>query len=503
MLRYWLLSLLLLSILYPVVGAQAATVGDVNTEKCDLQRCFITVSEDGFAPSKLAVKENATIVWKNLSERILDLRIVSADGLSISSPPLLKPGETYTLTQEHPDTIRFFDAMSDISGEVIAEPYTQESPVKRIKIDFTDPSTGLDDISLIHGSISTVEILPELRKLMINVDMDELHNIGMLRIKLDRALIDAKAFGEDIQFKLLADGKSITHWEVATDKDRTLRIPIPSNTETIQIVGTTSSAEFLGYDEAKRSLEEAARIVDSYRINGITSDADDLLLQSKNMFENAKYASATKLAIDAIDTVHDANRVASITDNTIQEAETSINISKSLGINVSDAEEILTQTKEKYSSGEYDEALGMAVQAKMAAESRIDPFILIALICVPSAIGLFIYYKKIHPKTINREAPKQLAIVQQNTSTTITIADPRADILGLEERLSEKPYIRDDDKRALKYVLEKGGEAFLADIRKELELPKSSSWRLVKRLEREEFVEIVKLGNQNLIKYKI
>jgi uncharacterized membrane protein len=188
----------------------------------------------------------------------------------------------------------------------------------------------------------------------------------------------------------------------------------------------------------------------------------------------------------------------------MQEAETSINISKSLGINVSDAEEILTQTKEKYSSGEYDEALSMAVQAKMAAESRIDPFILIALICVPSAIGLFIYYKKLHPKVINREAPVQLAIVQQNTSTTVTIADPRADILlGLEERLSEKPYIRDDDKRALKYVLEKGGEAFLADIRKELELPKSSSWRLVKRLEREEFVEIVKLGNQNLIKYKI
>ncbi|NOJ26825.1 MAG: hypothetical protein DA330_02290 [Nitrososphaera sp.] len=475
----------------------------MDTEKCDLQRCFITVNEDGFAPSKLAVKENATIVWKNLSERILDLRIVSADGLS--SPPLLKPGETYTLTQEHPDTVRFFDAMSDISGEVIVEPHTQESPIRRIKIDFTDPSTGLDGISLIHGKISTVEILPELRKLMINVDMDELHNIGMLRIKLDRALIDAKAFGEDIQFKLLADGKSITYWEVATDKDRTLRIPIPSNTKTVQIVGTTSSAEFLGYDEAKRSLEEAARIVDSYRVNGITSDADDLLLQSKNMFENAKYASATKLAIDAIDTVHDANRVASITDNTMQEAETSINISKSLGINVSDAEEILTQTKEKYSSGEYDEALSMAVQAKMAAASRIDPFILIALICIPSAIGLFIYYKKIHPKAIHREAPAQLAIVQQNTSTTITIADPpRTDILlGLEERLSEKPYIRDDDKRALKYVLEKGGEAFLADIRRELELPKSSSWRLVKRLEREEFVEIVKLGNQNLIKYKI
>jgi len=34
-------------------------------------------------------------------------------------------------------------------------------------------------------------------------------------------------------------------------------------------------------------------------------------------------------------------------------------------------------------------------------------------------------------------------------------------------------------------------------------LPKTSIWRLVKRLERLELVEIVKIGGQNLIKLKI
>ena len=40
----------------------------------------------------------------------------------------------------------------------------------------------------------------------------------------------------------------------------------------------------------------------------------------------------------------------------------------------------------------------------------------------------------------------------------------------------------------------------LAEIRNRFDLPKSTAWRLVKRLEREELVHVVKFGNQNLVR---
>ena len=82
-------------------------------------------------------------------------------------------------------------------------------------------------------------------------------------------------------------------------------------------------------------------------------------------------------------------------------------------------------------------------------------------------------------------------------------ADPGVDLeeqVDLERVFAEKPHLRQDDRQVLGYVIEKGGEALLADIRNNFGLPKSTAWRLVKRLEREELVKIIKFGNQNLIK---
>jgi uncharacterized membrane protein len=52
-------------------------------------------------------------------------------------------------------------------------------------------------------------------------------------------------------------------------------------------------------------------------------------------------------------------------------------------------------------------------------------------------------------------------------------------------------------------LTEEQGAAFERDLRKKLLLPKTSVWRLVRRLEREELVEVIKVGSQNLIKLKV
>jgi uncharacterized membrane protein len=68
---------------------------------------------------------------------------------------------------------------------------------------------------------------------------------------------------------------------------------------------------------------------------------------------------------------------------------------------------------------------------------------------------------------------------------------------------SDKPYLRNEDKDLLDFLREKEGSAFESEIRIKFVLPRTSLWRLIKRLEREELVEIRKIGGQNLIKLRI
>jgi uncharacterized membrane protein len=68
--------------------------------------------------------------------------------------------------------------------------------------------------------------------------------------------------------------------------------------------------------------------------------------------------------------------------------------------------------------------------------------------------------------------------------------------------LEERPHLRPEDQEVLRYLAEKEGAAFESELRSKFQLPKTTIWRLVKRLEREELVEIRKAGGQNLIKLK-
>jgi uncharacterized membrane protein len=67
----------------------------------------------------------------------------------------------------------------------------------------------------------------------------------------------------------------------------------------------------------------------------------------------------------------------------------------------------------------------------------------------------------------------------------------------------ERPHLREDDKNLLDYLCEKEGTAFESEIRNKFILPRTSLWRLIKRLEREELLEVRKIGGQNLIKLRL
>ena len=65
-----------------------------------------------------------------------------------------------------------------------------------------------------------------------------------------------------------------------------------------------------------------------------------------------------------------------------------------------------------------------------------------------------------------------------------------------------KPELRQEDKDIVAYISENGGQVYESELRKKFLLPRTTTWSAVKRLEREEIVEIEKIDQQNLIKLR-
>jgi uncharacterized membrane protein len=65
-----------------------------------------------------------------------------------------------------------------------------------------------------------------------------------------------------------------------------------------------------------------------------------------------------------------------------------------------------------------------------------------------------------------------------------------------------KPELRQEDKDIVTFISENGGQAYESELRKKFLLPRTTTWRAVKRLEREGIVEIGKVDQQNLIKLR-
>ncbi|AEH24732.1 helix-turn-helix transcriptional regulator [Pyrococcus yayanosii] len=70
-------------------------------------------------------------------------------------------------------------------------------------------------------------------------------------------------------------------------------------------------------------------------------------------------------------------------------------------------------------------------------------------------------------------------------------------------RLMREYNLNDDEIRAIKYLMEVGGGASQADVRKALDIPKTSAWRMFRRLEQRGLVKIYKKGRENWVELAI
>ena len=74
---------------------------------------------------------------------------------------------------------------------------------------------------------------------------------------------------------------------------------------------------------------------------------------------------------------------------------------------------------------------------------------------------------------------------------------------NVKKILKAYPQLKEEDKEVIEFLAEKGGQAFEAEIRERFpDMPRTSLWRLVRRLERLEIVEVKKIGLENQVQLK-
>lgn len=95
------------------------------------------------------------------------------------------------------------------------------------------------------------------------------------------------------------------------------------------------------------------------------------------------------------------------------------------------------------------------------------------------------------------------AVVMAAILLSVLIFSMRRRRPNIEKILKRHPQLMQEDREVIKFLAEKDGKAFEAEIRERFpEIPRTSLWRLVRRLESLEIVEIKKIGLENRVELK-
>ena len=183
----------------------------------------------------------------------------------------------------------------------------------------------------------------------------------------------------------------------------------------------------------------------------------------------------------------------------IQKAQDFIKTVNSAGVKTPMALTKLEEARSDFNQGKYSDAESLAnlakntaLQEQQSANSIPDSssnntsiYLLIGGIIAATVAGIIIV-KKI----------KSTNVITTNEIPVNNVSSDKETIYKL------KPELRQDDKEIVAFISEKGGQVFESELRKKFLMPRTTMWRAVKRLEREDIVEIEKIDQQNLIKLR-
>jgi uncharacterized membrane protein len=71
------------------------------------------------------------------------------------------------------------------------------------------------------------------------------------------------------------------------------------------------------------------------------------------------------------------------------------------------------------------------------------------------------------------------------------------------ERKLDNVDLNEEERRALLYLFDRGGRASQAEVREAIGLPKTTAWRMFRRLEKKGLVKVLKGRKENWVELKL
>jgi len=184
----------------------------------------------------------------------------------------------------------------------------------------------------------------------------------------------------------------------------------------------------------------------------------------------------------------------------IQKAQDFINTLNSSGVKTPMALAKLEEAKMDFNQGKFSDAESLANSAKNIAlqeqqvalststqsDNSIIPILIAGGVAAAGATGFMIMKKARSRSNLTQNYPSEDNYALPDKETIYKL----------------RPELREEDKSIVTFISEKGGRVYESELRKKFLMPRTTTWRAVKRLEREGIVEIEKVDQQNLIKLR-
>jgi uncharacterized membrane protein len=256
-----------------------------------------------------------------------------------------------------------------------------------------------------------------------------------------------------------------------------------------------------------------------------------ILLNAKTALNQSNFIDAERLATNASDLSSTITESFEVSKEMMSNATRKIEVFQDMNVDTSQASEFVSKSNIEFSQGNYPKAIEYATLAlnSLDVPRQEQPFLYSStayLLLIPLAVsfGFFIlrkYKRKSNPQvqdTVNKNDPynsdnqtniyKENSFIEQQSpgeeQTNTKVTPEKSNLQNfVSDAIRQKGNLKPEEKDILLFISENEGAAFEGEIRNKFILPKTSLWRLIKRLERENLIEVTKIGGQNLIKLKL
>jgi uncharacterized membrane protein len=245
-------------------------------------------------------------------------------------------------------------------------------------------------------------------------------------------------------------------------------------------------------EHAQTVIKEIEALLASFKANGVSTPmADNLITKAKTAFDSGDYLKAEQYATQAKTAGFESETLSQSANTAINRAAAAIQTAKTEDrlTELSNAENILQTANNYYTSGNYtmaklsaDQAYDVAVASRNDAKNNILVYTIIAF-AVITVFAIALFWKRRGKTPLKTSTPSN--------------KDRRT--INLDFVFSKNPDLRVDDKEVIRFLADHGGEAFANEIRDRFDIPRTSAWRMIRRLITLGIVEERKIGGQSLI----